>query len=64
MKKRGGLPHLVRPLFRDYRFSDLTWEPVMIWSLDWKTVKKPSRPGLVNGIKKVVDQLLGKSKAY
>jgi hypothetical protein len=26
MKKRGDLPHLVRPRFWDYRFSDLTWE--------------------------------------
>ncbi len=26
MKKRTGLPHSLRPLFWDYRFSDLTWE--------------------------------------
>jgi hypothetical protein len=26
MKKRIGLPHSLRPLFWDYRFSDLTWE--------------------------------------
>jgi hypothetical protein len=26
MKKRTGLPHSLRSLFWDYRFSDLTWE--------------------------------------
>jgi hypothetical protein len=44
--------------------KDFDWfrknPPVMIWSLDWKTVKKPSRPGFVNGMKKAAKPVTGK----
>jgi hypothetical protein len=47
-------------LFFNFDDADQERPPIMVWSLDWKTVKKPSRPGFVNGMKIAAKPVTGK----